>query len=106
MAKSMVQILEPVADQANPLAKLAPRPRDLNGKVVALLDDNLTNVDILLAALEKLLSRRFQLAGIVWYNRVTTEGEEKIGGVVRKTSGEDLPQVAAKSHLAITGVGD
>ena len=106
MTKSTLQILDPIADQTSTPVGLAPRPKDLNGKVLALLDDNMTNVDVLLRALERLIKSRYKLAGTVWYNRETTEGVYTTNGLVQKTLGDDLAHVAAKSHLAITGVGD
>lgn len=106
MTTGTVQILDPIADQINPPVDLAPRPKDLNGKVLALLDDNLTNVDMLLRVLETLSKSRYNLAGTVWYNRETTEGIYTTDGRVQKTTGDDLAQVAAKSDVAITGVGD
>ena len=106
MTRSTLQILDPVADQTNAPVDLAPRPNVLSGKVLALLDDNLTNVDVLLRSLETLLKSRYELAGTVWYNRETKETTYTSNGRVQKTMGDDLAQVAAKSHLAITGVGD
>lgn len=106
MTESTLQILDPVADQTNTPVDLADRPKDLSGKVIALLDDNLTNVDSLLGSLETQLKLRYELGGIVWYNRETKESVSTTEGRVQKATGEGLAQIAAKSHLAITGVGD
>jgi len=58
-------VLEPVAEPRAAEARLVPRLDSLDGKVVGFLDNSKPNADRFLALMERELSQRYRLAGIV-----------------------------------------
>ena len=93
---SLPELLDPTGDLVNTGAHLAPRPADLNGKVIGFLDNGYSNVDVLLAKLEALLSSRYAFAGIVRRCIASPQGT---------ATKEMLDQIAQECDIAVTGVG-
>lgn len=105
----VIKVLQPVAERPQPVGVLAPRPRDLTGLSVALLDDNNPNVHILMPKLEALLTARYKLRRVVrCYLRTGRIEVVEPGGAVQEshTAPSSILSEAAKwSDVAIEGVG-
>ena len=104
-----IEVLQPVIERPQPAGVLAPRPRDLTGLSVALVDDNNPNVDILMAKLEALLTSRYKLRSVVRCYLGTGRLEVvEPGGRVKESctaTSSILSEVAKRSYVAIAGVG-
>lgn len=90
------ELLDPTGEILQPKVHLAPRPEDLNGKVIGFLDNGYSNVDVLLAKLEAVLSSRCKFARIVRRCIASPQGT---------ATKETLDQIAEECDIAVTGVG-
>lgn len=80
-----IEILEPIGDIGGPgRCKLAPRPKDLSGKVIGLMSNHVANADLLMEKLKKLIVAKIHPANVI----VGTESE-----------------LAGNCHAFVTGIG-
>lgn len=75
---------------------LAPRPMDLRGRVVGLLDNTKEQADVILATVAEALRERHGVAGVVlrrkqYYSRPAAE--------------ETLAEMAKEVHVAVAALG-
>lgn len=75
----------------------APRPRSLEGKVIALLDNGKTRSDRLIRAVGELLLREHGVPRLVSYKKPSP---------YRPAPEELLEAVAKEADLVVTGIGD
>ncbi|MBI2908802.1 MAG: hypothetical protein HYX92_14260 [Chloroflexi bacterium] len=59
----LTHLMNPIGDAATPQLKLAPRPSDLNGKVMGILDNRMGESTALLETIAGRISQRYRLAG-------------------------------------------
>ena len=59
-AKQEWTLLSPVGEFGGEIVKLAPRPSDLSGKTICLLDNQKPNANVVVARVEELLKARFK----------------------------------------------
>lgn len=71
-----MRVLDPVAEMRSAGDRLAPRPADLHGKVIAYIDgwghrceDGRFEMYPLMAELKRLIEERYQVGGSVWYKK-------------------------------------
>ena len=88
--------IDPTAGGGNVKIAPAPRPMDLAGKVVGLLDNTKEQADIILDAIGNALRERYGVAGVVvrrkeHYSKPATQAL--------------LDQIASEAHVAIAAVG-
>ena len=63
-----IKVLSPVAKSIIQEKELAPRPQDLNGKVIGLLTNTKPNADIFLERVGGLLAARYNLVEVTLMN--------------------------------------
>ena len=93
-----IQLIDPTgADPGGQTFTLAPRPADLQGKRLGLLDNSKANSDVVLHTIAQLLDEEFHFADIFYAKK-------------HSASLPPYPEVLADLHrhadLIITGVGD
>lgn len=97
-AAPKVQLVNPTgADPGpNPLT-LAPRPADIRGQRLGLLDNSKANSDIILRAISDILSDEFEFGEILYFKK-------------HSASLPPRPEIMTELHrhadLIITGIGD
>lgn len=90
-------LLDPTVKTVGASAKMAPRPRSLDGLVIGLLNNSKRNADLILDATYRLLTERYKLGGTVSHGKLTAS---------KPFAPEVIDDVAKRCHLAITAVGD
>ncbi|MFQ5682982.1 MAG: hypothetical protein ACE5HC_06880 [Candidatus Binatia bacterium] len=98
LSQATVQLVDPTgADPGKHSLSLAPRPADLRGKRLGLLDNSKANSEIILRAIARLLDERFGFADIFYTRK-------------HSASLPPHPEVMADLHrhtdVVITGIGD
>ena len=88
--------IDPTAGGGKPRVALAPRPMDLAGRVVGLLDNTKEQADVILAAIGKALRERHGVA------RVVTRRKEHYS---KPAKPELLDALADEVDIAIAAVG-
>ena len=89
-------IIDPTAGGGKGNVALAPRPMDLAGKVVALLDNTKEQADIILEAVGEDLRKRYGVADVVI---------ERKAFFSKAAKPELIDALAKKAHVAIAAVG-
>jgi hypothetical protein len=90
-------ILDPTVEAIPDRTNLAPRPQDLNGKMIGLLANGKRNSDKLLEAIYSLLEDTYQLQGAVRLNK---------GDASRPAPEPIIDELLNKCDLVITATGD
>ena len=90
-------ILDPTVEPLPDTTLLAPRPEDLNGKVVGLLSNGKRNASSLLDALYSLLQDTYEFKGVVRLDK---------GDASRPAPSHIMDELLEKSDLVITATGD
>ena len=93
-----LQLVDPTgADPGSHPLTLAPRPVDLRGKRLGLLDNSKANSDVILRAISRLLNEEFEFADVCYVKK-------------HSASLPPRPEVVAELHrhadMVIAGVGD
>ncbi len=91
------RLLDPTVKPLIESASLAPRPHDLNGKVVGLLANGKRNADRLLDAVFSLLEARYQFKDVVRLNK---------GDPSRPAPEPIMDELLQQCDVVITGIGD
>ena len=89
-------LMDPTVQPAGAAVGLAPRPADLRGKRLVLMDNGKNNAKKLLEEVYALLESELQPASIAWRKVPTT----------LPASDELLDEIAAECDLVIQAVGD
>ena len=90
------RFLDPTVESLPDSTLLAPRPDELNGKVVGLLSNGTSNADHLLDAVYSLLQDTYEFSGVVRLNK---------GDPTRPAPGHLMDELLEKSDLVITATG-
>ena len=98
-----IEMLDPTGVPKVKSVPLAPRVDSLNGKTVGLLGNGKANAMPLLESLAKLLSRRYQLGGIV---RLDRGDDRRITYRVMGKVDEALKNFVSRSDVVLSGIGD
>ena len=98
MTTTSIKLVDPTgADPGLDSWSLAPRPADLRGKRVGLLDNSKANSDVILRAIADILDSEFESADVFYVKK-------------HSASLPPTPEVMADLHrnadLVITGIGD
>ena len=98
MTAHTVQLVDPTgADPGITPLNLAPRPADLRGKRLGLLDNSKANSDVILRAIARVLDEEYEFADIFYVKK-------------HSASLPPVPQIVADLHrhsdIVIAGVGD
>jgi hypothetical protein len=90
--------VDPTGDDPGrrPLA-LAPRPRDLTGRRLGLLDNGKANSEPILRAIARLLAQEFELADVFYVKKHSASLPPRP---------EVLAELRRRADLVVTGVGD
>lgn len=98
MTSSTIRLVDPTGvhpgDRRFPLA---PRPRDLHGKRVVLLNNSKANSEPILRGIARILDAEFQLADVVHLSKHSAS---------LPPGPELLAEVHRHADVVITGVGD
>ena len=93
-----IEILVPVGEvKLGEVIKAAPKPSDLEGKVVGLLWNHKPNGNFLLEHLEELMKQKYQLFGTLMREKPLSSSE---------APHEVLEELSAKCDLVILAIGD
>ena len=92
-----LKILDPTVEALPEDTFLAPRPQDLNGKVVGLLSNHKRNADALLDAIYSLLQDTYEFQGVVRLDK---------GDASRPAPKHVIDELLEKCDLVITATGD
>ena len=92
-----LKILDPTVEPLPDSTILAPRPEDLNGKVVGLLSNSKRNADKLLEAVYSLLQDTYDFKDMVYLDK---------GDSSRPAPKHIMDDLLAKCDLVITATGD
>ncbi len=98
LTTTTIELIDPTGtDPGERPLTLAPRPADLRGKRLGLLDNSKANSDVILYAIARLLNNQFDFADIFYSKK-------------HSASLPPYPAVVADLHrhadVVITGVGD
>ena len=91
------KLLDPTVEAIPDHTILAPRPEDLNGKVVGLLSNSKRNADKLLHNIYALLQDTYEFKDLVFVDK---------GDASRPASKEIMDQLLEKCDVVITATGD
>lgn len=98
MTSSPIRLVDPTgAHPGDRRFPLAPRPRDLQGKRVVLLDNSKANSEPILRGIARILGEEFRLAAVVYYTKHSASLPPRP---------ELLAEVLGHADVVITGVGD
>ena len=97
--KEYIEVLDPTASTTVRQEPMASCLTDLNGKVIALVDNRKPNFDVFLEIVEMALRQRFQFAEIVHLKKGGT------GATVPLTP-EEMKQLAPKCDAIVYGICD
>jgi hypothetical protein len=92
-----VVVLNPTAAALPADVELAPRPEDLNGKVLGLLDNSKLNAAALLELVADLLGERYEFATIIQRSKPTAS---------RPCPQDVVQELASLCDIIITSNGD
>ena len=92
-----VVVLNPTAAALPADVDLAPRPEDLNGKVLGLLDNSKLNAAALLEMVAELLGERYEFATIIQRSKPTAS---------RPCPQDVVQELADRCDVIITSNGD
>ena len=98
MTTSPVQLVDPTgADPGLVNLDLSPRPTDLRGKRLGLLDNSKANSDVILYAIARILNEQYEFSDIFYAKK-------------HSASLPPVPEIVADLHrhadIVIAGVGD
>ena len=98
MTTSSIQLVDPTgADPGIIPLDLSPRPTDLRGKRLGLLDNSKANSDVILHAIARILNEQYEFADVFSAQK-------------HSASLPPVPQIVADLHrnadIVIAGVGD
>jgi hypothetical protein len=98
MTTSAVQLVDPTgADPGLINLDLSPRPTDLRGKRLGLLDNSKANSDVILYAIARILNEQYEFSDIFYAKK-------------HSASLPPVPEIVADLHrhadIVIAGVGD
>ena len=97
MTTTSMRLVDPTgADPGRSSWALAPRPADLRGKRIGLLDNSKANSDVILRGIAALLNDEYEFAEVIYLKKHSASLPPK-------------PEVMAEIHgvdLVITGIGD
>lgn len=96
-AGSKIVVLNPVAAALPADVKLAPRPQDLNGKVLGLLNNSKFNAEALLDQIAALLADRYEFANVIKRSKPTAS---------RPCPQDTVKELASLCDVIITSSGD
>ena len=96
VAATKFRFLDPTVMPLPDSTLLAPRPEDLNGKVVGLLSNGSPNADQLLDAVYSLLQDTYEFSGVVHLNK---------GDPSRPAPPHIMGELLEKCDLVITATG-
>lgn len=91
------KLLDPTVEALPDSTLLAPRPEDLNGKVVGLLSNSKRNAATLLDSVYALLQDTYEFGGVVRLNK---------GDASRPAPKHIMDELLEKCDLVITATGD
>ncbi len=91
------KILDPTVEPLPDTTLMAPRPRELNDKVVGLLSNGKRNADTLLDAVYSLLQDTYDFKDVVFLNK---------GDSSRPAPQKIMDELLEKCDLVITATGD
>lgn len=97
MEATRFMILDPTVEALPDTTLLAPRPRDLDGKIVGLLSNGKRNADTLLDGVYSLLQDTYELGGFVRANK---------GDASRPAPQPIMDDLLERCDLVITATGD
>ena len=92
-----LKLLDPTVEAIPDSTMLAPRPQDLDGKVIGLLSNSKRNADKLLDAVYLLLLDTYEFKGAIRLNK---------GDASRPAPKHIMDELLEKSDLVITATGD
>ena len=92
-----LKLLDPTVEAIPDSTMLAPRPQDLDGKVIGLLSNSKRNADKLLDAVYALLLDTYEFKGAIRLNK---------GDASRPAPKHIMDELLEKSDLVITATGD
>lgn len=92
-----ITVLDPTAETRAAPHELAPRPPELDGKVIGLLDNAKQNADVLLSRVAEALSKRYGIGGVVRQQKPRTAAD---------APPPMLEELAQRCQLVINAVGD
>ncbi|MEE8290743.1 MAG: hypothetical protein V3R80_04620 [Candidatus Tectomicrobia bacterium] len=98
LTRATLRLVDPTGEDpgSRPLT-LAPRPVDLRGKRLGLLDNSKANSDVILRAISRILNEEFEFADVFYFKK-------------HSASLPPRPEVVAELHrhadMVIAGVGD
>ena len=105
MDDQLIEVLDPVSPPNAQEYHLSKRPRSLQGKTIAVVDENQPNAREILEQLsDLLLSGRAGVKRILFRNPRTGYGFDLEGGRKTAAAKEPLESIAAKSDAAVVGV--
>ena len=93
----MIDVLVPTVERKVKGKRLAPRPSDLAGKTLALIDNSKFHASTILDRTAELLSEKYRLAGVVRHAKPSAghpAGESAIA------------ELARKCDVAVSALGD
>ena len=98
MTTSPVQLVDPTgADPGLANLDLSPRPTDLRGKRLGLLDNSKANSDVILYAIARILNEQYEFSDIFYAKK-------------HSASLPPVPEIVADLHrhadIVIAGIGD
>ena len=91
------KLLDPTVEALPDSTLLAPRPEDLNGKVIGLLSNSKRNADKLLDGVYALLQDTYEFKGVVRLDK---------GDASRPAPKHIMDELLEKCDLVITATGD
>ena len=96
MGQGVITVLDPTGRAVPREFRRAPRPVDLNGKVLGLLWNGKPNGDVLLRRIQESLAGRFNLSGVIWRKKPAVDVPAK----------EILRELAQGADFIINANGD
>ncbi|MBI2909694.1 MAG: hypothetical protein HYX92_18800 [Chloroflexi bacterium] len=93
-----IEILDPYSEPKPQLHSLAPRPGDLNGKVIGILDNTKANAAEVLDEIQAKLMERFSFAEVIR----KSQPPHRVEGTMTSL----LAELADRCDVVVTGVGD
>lgn len=91
----VIQILDPRGEPGTTKLRLAPRVRDLNGKVIGLLDNDWWSFGVALERMQELLKANWQVADLI-----------RAGRKHGLPPPELLQDLSARCDVVINGLGN
>ncbi|HOG47572.1 MAG TPA: hypothetical protein PLJ35_04360 [Anaerolineae bacterium] len=92
-----ITVLDPVSRPKSARTSLNPRPKDLVGLRVGLLDNTKPNFTLFLDRVEELLMSEYKVASVIRYTKP---------GRTEPLSPQVIAQIKGQCDIVITGLGD